>query len=204
MRDRFKSIYRIESTRLPNWDYSRNGDYFVTICTGGRNYYFGDIENGKMKLSETGEIADRLWLEITKHFLFIELDEYVIMPNHVHGIIKINNKNDDFSVETGQCPVSTTDADEHSVLKFDLKNINNYNIPSKKRFRNQGKNTLSSIIGSYKSAVSKYARNIKPDFYWQSRFYDHIIRNNEALINIRKYIKENPEKWIEDRFNTVK
>src|SRR3989338_6303074 len=103
MSDKFRDKYRIPSSRLPNWDYSSNGYYFITICTKGRKQYFGEIINNVMCLSIIGEIAKKYWLEIPKHFPFVELDEFVVMPNHVHGIIVIreNRRRD------GACPVST-------------------------------------------------------------------------------------------------
>ena len=100
----FKGKYRIESARLRNWDYGSNASYYITICTGGRECYFGKIENKMVKLSETGILADRFWSEIPDHFHYVKLDEYVIMPNHIHGIILIDNPN----VETPNLGVSTT------------------------------------------------------------------------------------------------
>ena len=94
MREKFRGKYRIESTRLKNWDYGWNGLYFITICTGGRECYFGGIENNELKLSETGNIADRIWCRIPEKFCFMDLDSYVIMPNHIHGILKINKTGD--------------------------------------------------------------------------------------------------------------
>ncbi len=103
MSDKFRNIYRISSSRLSNWDYSNNGYYFITICTKERNHYFGEIINNEMNLSEIGLIVHKYWFEIPRHFSFVELDEYVVMPNHVHGIIIINKKN----CRDGACPVST-------------------------------------------------------------------------------------------------
>jgi REP element-mobilizing transposase RayT len=88
---KYKNKYRIESMRLKNWDYANDGMYFITICTKDREFFFGDCINGKIKLSTIGKLADQYWREITKHFPRIELDEYVVMPNHVHGIIIIDN-----------------------------------------------------------------------------------------------------------------
>ena len=87
--EKYKQKYRVESNRLKDWDYS-TGAYFVTVCTKDRVNYFGDIKNGEMELSETGKIAKQYWAEIPLHFSFVKLNEYVVMPNHVHGIIMIN------------------------------------------------------------------------------------------------------------------
>lgn len=91
MSEKFKEKYRNESTRLQNWDYGSNVAYFITICTKDRKYYFDEIENDKMQISPAGAIAYVLWYEIKNHANNIELDEFVVMPNHVHGIIIIDN-----------------------------------------------------------------------------------------------------------------
>ncbi len=212
MTDKYKNKYRISSTRLQNWNYSWNGKYFVTICTGNRHCYFGDIIDGEMNLSEIGKIADKYWAEIPEHFPFVLLDEYIIMPNHVHGIVVINkqgnikNGNGDLNgdggsvVETRHCLVSTTEPTEPTEPT--KKSDKPYTTIGQKRFQNQGRNTLSSIIGSYKSVVTKYARNINPGFCWQSRFHDNVIQNYKSLCRIRNYIKNNPKNWKMDRFNT--
>jgi len=83
---KFRNKYRIQSARAQWWDYGWNGAYFITVCTRHRNHYFGEIRNSKMILSETGIIADTLWREIPNHFPFIDLGEFVVMPNHFHGI----------------------------------------------------------------------------------------------------------------------
>lgn len=113
-----------------------------------------------MKLSHVGIIADILWNEIKTHAKNIELGEYVVMPNHVHGILVLNG-----------------------------------NTISK-----PGQNTLSSIIGSYKSAVTRHAHRLGYEFAWQARFHDHIIRNEGEYQRIAEYIKANPAKWNEDKF----
>lgn len=138
-----------------------------------------------MQLSKIGEIAEKYWLEIQNHFPFVELDEFVIMPNHIHGILMINNVIS--HVETRHCLVSTT---------------TNANKKTN-RFQNQGKNTISSIIGSYKSICTKIINKIsKNTFGWQPRFYDQIIRTEKSFYYIRKYIKENPINWGRDRNNS--
>jgi putative transposase len=89
MPEKFKNKYRIPSARLQNWDYGWNASYFLTICTQNRQCFFGDITNAEMELSEIGEIAHKYWNEIPAHFPFVKLDAFVVMPNHVHGIIII-------------------------------------------------------------------------------------------------------------------
>ena len=90
MSDLYQNKYRIPSNRLPSWDYGENASYFITVCTKNRMCYFGDIVNKRMKLSELGEIAHLYWGGIPKHFPFVILDDFVIMPNHIHGIIIID------------------------------------------------------------------------------------------------------------------
>lgn len=90
-KEKFKGKYRSDTSRLKNWDYTWDAAYFITICTKNREHYFGEIENGKMKLSKIGVLADVFWYEIKNHTKNVELDAFVVMPNHVHGILIINN-----------------------------------------------------------------------------------------------------------------
>lgn len=185
MQNKFKNKYRISSARLQKWDYSNNGAYFITICTQNRHHFFGYIQNQEMQLSEIGKLAEKFWYEIPNHFSMIELGNFVVMPNHVHGILIIDKPNDESFVETRQCLVSTVETNS---------------IIGSSRFQNQGKNTISSIVGSYKSIVTKMSRQINPNFAWQSRFHDHIIRNSKSFDTIQNYIEQNPLKWDDDRF----
>ena len=200
MADKFQNKYRIPSARHQNWDYGTNGAYFITICTKDRQHFFGECADGKMKLSTLGAIVQggrrsAFWYEIPKHFPFIELGEFIVMPNHIHGVLILNkNENDIVPVETGHCPVSTNDV---STIKSDLdKTI------GQKRFRNQGKDTISSIIGSYKSICSKHIHTAFPhlNFDWQTRFWDNIIRDDEVFSTISQYIINNPKNWEGDKF----
>jgi len=198
MAEKFQNKYRIPSSRLQNWDYGQHAAYFVTICTQGRECYLGEVVHGKMNLSGIGIIADILWHEIKNHAPNIELGEFVVMPNHVHGIIILHGNNDNaVTVETTHV-VETTHA-------LSLQSPQTPQSPQqsigKKRFQNQGKNTLSSIIGSYKSAVSKHAHRLGFVFAWQPRFHDHIIRNQQSYQTISEYIINNPLKWNDDTFN---
>ncbi|MDO8741754.1 MAG: hypothetical protein Q7J11_01250, partial [Candidatus Roizmanbacteria bacterium] len=145
MSDKFKNKYRIPSSRLSNWDYSSNGYYFITICTKERKHYFGKIINNKINLTEIGRITKKYWREIPKHFPFIELDEFAIMPNHVHGIIIIRNVIP--HVET-QNFASLQQAES---------------IKPQNKFGPQSKN-LASIIRGYKIGVKKYATINKINF----------------------------------------
>lgn len=180
--DKFQNKYRISSARLPQWDYGWSGAYFVTVCTLNREHYFGEITNDIMNLSPIGVIADILWHEITNHNDNVELGAFVVMPNHIHGILVLGGKNvpvmDNVTVET-----------RHAL---------SLQSPAQKRFRNQGKNTVSSIVGGYKSAVTKHARRLGYRFAWQSRFHDHVIRDEQSYQRINDYIITNPQKWDDD------
>ena len=162
--------------RLKDYDYSQDGYYFVTICTKNREHFFGKIENGTMLLNEYGEMAKKCWLEIPEHFPHVILDEFIIMPNHVHGIIIIENNNGDENDD----------------------NVGNKNFCSLQITPWQTKlsKSLSSIIRGFKIGVTKYFREKNNhQFQWQKSFYDHIIRNEKSLFKIREYIQNNPLKW---------
>jgi REP element-mobilizing transposase RayT len=135
-----------------------------------------------MHLNKIGKLATQYWEEIPHHFPLVELGNYVVMPNHVHGILIINKMNGVGDVETLQCNVSTDDKNNKMAM-----------ISPKP-------GSISTIIRSYKSIVTKMARQIHADFGWQSRFHDHIIRNAQSYDNIQNYILQNPEKWQEDKF----
>ena len=190
--DLYKGKYRIESTRLEEWDYSSGsgvaikregswgtafGYYFVTICTKNMECVLSRITDGKVVLTGIGNIAKRHWLEIPEHFKNVELNEFIIMPNHIHGIVIINN------VETCHCM---------SLQKNS--NVNKFSKPIS--------GSLAMIINQYKSSVTRRCRkNRYTNFTWQSRFYDHIIRNEKSLQKIREYIHNNPLKWDIDENN---
>ena len=194
MPDKFRNKYRISSARLQNWDYGRNAAYFVTICTQGREYYFGEILpvqtpnlgvctttmnlQSTMQLSPIGKLAEKYWMEIPQHFPFVQLNAFVVMPNHVHGIIIID-RDDDIYGDTVQTPESGVST-----------------------FASWKPGTLGVIINQYKRAVTINARKINPGFAWQSRYHEHIIRNNASFERICNYIISNPEKWDADRYKT--
>ncbi len=188
---KFRNKYRIPSARASWWDYGNDAAYFITICTKGMECYFGDIVDANMQLSHVGVLADVLWYEIKNHAKNITLDVFQVMPNHIHGILALNgNKRETDNGTTHN--VETTHA------------LSLPEIPGQKRYQHQGSNTISSIIGSYKSAVTKHAHRLGYEFDWQERFYDIIIRDEESYIRIANYIKNNPAKWEEDKFNPAK
>lgn len=218
--DRFQNKYRIPSTRLQNWDYRWIGAYFITICTKDRINYFGQIENYEMELSHIGIIADIFWNEIPHHSQNVELGAYIVMPNHIHGILiisqndvesVINFDNDNIKtrnsniVETGHALSLQQQKKQQQNQKQNKFSIDNkpesiQKIIGQNRFQNIGKNSISSIIGSYKSAVTKHAHRLGFEFAWQTRFYDHIIRNDLSFEEITNYIINNPANWSNDKF----
>ncbi len=200
---KYKNKYIIKSARLDGWDYSQAGYYFVTICTKNREYFFGYVvgkwEEAEMQLSEIGETAVKYWLEIPLHFDNVILDEFVVMPNHVHGVIVIDYGNDgmDIAIHTRRdvaCNVSTrVDCNVH----VSGKNIQMSKMSPKPK-------SLSAIIRSFKSAVTNTINQKYPEnnFAWQTRFHDRVIRNEFELNNVRNYIFNNPGKWHLDRNNS--
>jgi REP element-mobilizing transposase RayT len=168
----YKNTYKTETTRLKCWDYTNPWWYYITICTKNHKEWFGEVVKSNMELNRIGKIVYDFWNNIPRHNNLIELDYFIIMPNHLHGIIILN--------EDGRrdvaCNVSTS--------------ANNYSEISPK------KNSVSSVIRSYKSAVTRWAhKNGFEKFKWQPRFYDRIIRNEKELYFIRRYIELNPSKW---------
>jgi putative transposase len=173
----FKNKYRIESARLKGWDYRNAGYYFVTICTKNREHYFGQITDGEMHRSAVCEIAAQCWREIPDHHVGVDLDEFAIMPNHVHGIVVIRENVETFHGTSLQGKPKMSEISPKA-------------------------GSLSVIIRSYKSAVTRLAGlNGFKEFAWQPRFYDHIIRDEPSLNKIRQYIFDNPAKWELDKDN---
>jgi len=208
MSEKFQDKYRIPSARLQNWDYGWNAAYFITICTAGRDCIFGKIPDGKMILSNLGIIADVFWYEIKNHCNTVELDAFVVMPNHIHGILLLTgnekNGNEYFGSYDDDDIGADADLDTDAVETRHALSLQPQPqhplTPGQLRFRNQGKKTVSSIIGSYKSAVSKHAHRLELDFEWQARFHDHIIRNDASYQRISEYIQNNPLNWPNDKF----
>ena len=172
---KFKDTYRISSIRLKHWDYSENGYYFLTICTKNKECFFGTIENNAVQLSEIGRIVQDYWMKIPEYFPFTALDTFIVMPNHIHGIVIINN---DPTRKDAIHRVSETGG------------ITKQNNP-------MFYESISRIVRWYKGRcafeINRVQKKIK--FAWQPRFYDHIIRDDESLEKISQYIIDNPARW---------
>ena len=167
---------RRKAIRLKGWDYRAPAGYFVTICTHDRVPLFGRVVDGEMVLNAFGEIVRACWQEIPEHFPHVELDAFVVMPNHVHAIISI---------------VDSVGATHASPLQRDTP-------------RGPAPGSLGAIVGSFKSAVSRrinMLRNTPGAPVWQRNYYEHIIRTDRALNAIRRYIADTPLRWHLDRYN---
>ena len=187
---KFQNKYRISSTRLQHWDYSQAAKYFITICTKNRKFYFGDISDCVMELSEIGEMAEKYWLEIPNHFPFAKLDAFVVMPDHIHGIIIIDKPID--GREYRRDAINRVSTDNDTVTEP----INTGGFAGNKN--PMLNDNLSRIIRWYKGRVSFESHKIHADFAWQSRFYEHIIRNEKSFYRISNYIINNPLHWQKD------
>ena len=179
---KFRNKYRTDSLRASWWDYTKPGCYFITICTYGRERFFGEVENESMKLSPTGVLAEKFWCEIPDHFPHVKLGAHVVMPNHVHGILYFET-----DVETLHCNVSVTDPVR----------------PTGKRQHAMGKisprsGSLGTVIRSYKSFVTKQAKLRDLPHGWQPKYYDRILRSDLELQRVSVYIKNNPNTWEDD------
>ncbi len=168
----YKNYPNRKLNRLKGYDYSQDGYYFMTTCIKDRIEYFGEIKDGIMFLNEYGKIVKQCWLDLIKHYWNCRLDEFIIMPNHVHGIVEINN----------------------NCEGTDLKSV---------RTLINKKYSLSTIIQGFKVFSSRKINKQNPViiFRWQRSFYDHIIRNEKSLYQIREYIQNNPLRWELDRNN---
>lgn len=177
--DKFKTKYRIPSARASWWDYSSQGLYFITICTADRECLFGRVENKKMIYTEIGEIVNREWMKSFAIRKELFCDVFVIMPNHIHAILQIRG--------TSGC---TSKADQQIE-------------PIVKGIAHRPAKSISSFVAGFKSAatvqINQY-RNTPRKMVWQTRFHDHIIRDDADYHRIANYIKSNPQNWGNDKF----
>jgi REP element-mobilizing transposase RayT len=201
MDGKYKGKYRIPSARLKNWDYGSNAPYFVTICTDNKICYFGNVKEGKMHLSDLGQLANQYWLEIENKFPFVVLDHFVVMPNHVHGIINIDKQLFDgrdaiYRVSNGvdnHENTDNTDAMNRVSTVRPIGGVTGNNNPMLHE-------NLSRFMHWYKGRCTFEMRKIYTKFSWQPRFHEHVIRNEESYLKIAEYIQNNPLKWQEDKY----
>ncbi len=172
-------IHHRRSIRLKNYDYSQEGYYFITICTKYSKDYFGEIKNGKMHLNEIGNIIYDEWIKTGQIRTNVHLDLFVIMPNHFHELIIINDQ-----LSVGTC--------------------RGMPLQQRQQFGKPISNSLPIIINQFKSSVKRICnKNGFKYFEWQRNYYEHIIRNENDLARIRDYILNNPIKWeLKERSHT--
>lgn len=168
------------SIRLKGYDYSAAGAYFITLCTYQRECLFGEIMDGEMYLNPYGKIVEEEWMRSTTIRPEIELDGWVIMPNHMHGIMVITNHNADYNVHNN--------VGAHGGVPLHC-------VPPRKP------KSVSSFVAGFKSVVTKrinILRDTPGTRVWQRNYYERIIRDELALNNIRRYIQMNPSRWEVD------
>ncbi|MFZ1417685.1 MAG: transposase [Burkholderiaceae bacterium] len=163
---------RRKSIRLKDCDYSRAGAYFITICTHERQALLGQIVDGQMQLNSLGEIVQAVWFALTEHYAHIHLGVFVVMPNHVHGIIEIKVEEAASSVGVGLKPTPT----RHGLSEI---------VRALKTFSARRINEKCAKVGNK---------------VWQRNYYEHVIRSEASYLTISKYIQTNPQRWAEDRY----
>ena len=213
--EKFKNLYRIPSARAQWHDYN-GGCYFVTICTKYRKHYFGEIINGDdkhfknenndkwispihakltMVLSPIGQYAHEQFRDATKHYLYAEIMVWVVMPNHIHAVVMIDENVMADNKTVVETMFTSSLQREQREQRWKHETIDqNMQIISLRR----GK--LSTVIGGLKRAVTHFATTHAIPFAWQPRFHDHIIRNTHELNRIAVYIEQNVAKWGSDKF----
>ena len=180
--DLFRKKYRIPSARATWHDYN-GGAYFVTICTRDMEHYFGEIVDGEMNMTEIGEYVQQCIKNIPQHNTYANVPAFVVMPNHVHLIVIIDDENADSICRDVPWRVSTYGKNET------MQTIANQ----------QGR--LSTMIGGFKQSVTRYANANSISFAWQTRFHDRIIRDHDEMNRIAEYIENNVARWESDEFH---
>ncbi|MBR6265195.1 MAG: hypothetical protein IKR66_01215 [Bacteroidales bacterium] len=198
-------VLPVRKSPRAKWHNYNGADYFVTICTGDRINYFGSIVDGKTQLTAVGEYTKQCIEKIGVIYKNVQVPLYVIMPNHIHLIIIINDNNAEPTPSVGlsyygsrnnadtrlpHCDSPTTHCDSPTQKEI--------NLEMQRRAKCCGR--LSHIIGQFKSAVVRYTKQNDISFEWQTRYHDHIVRNQEEMNNIANYIEQNPAKWETDCF----
>jgi len=165
--------------RLINFDYTLPGDYFVTVCAYQKRHIFGQVVNAEMVFSDLGAIVNKTWQEIPNHFPNILLGAFVVMPNHIHVIIHIHEA-------TGRGTIYRAPTDDK--------------IPNFEEFQKPVKGSVSTIIRTFKAAVTRAAGRQHIGLpIWQRNYYEHIIRTDKEFIEIESYILNNPLNWFSDK-----
>lgn len=194
-----QSSARRRSIRLKDYDYTKPGAYFVTLCTHERVCLFGTVAGGEMRLNEYGRKAADWWLWLAERYPYVRLDEWVVMPNHLHGIVVITDDHADGgrggsrTAPTGPRDIHTV---THDVLTGPRAGAGDLRIGSVKR------KPLGRLIGAFKTVSTKHVNDIRSTpgaKLWQRNYYEHVIRDDPSLHRIREYIANNPPRWTLDR-----
>jgi len=180
------TIHRRKSIRLQGYDYSQDGAYFITVCTHNRVPLFGEIVDGVMVLNTASQIVEKCWCAIPEHFPQVTLDEFVVMPNHVHGIITVGANN--------HLP------QHYLPLPSDETPIQSNEPP--RPLQHGTSRTIGSMVRGFKIGVTRWFRaNTDIHAVWQRNYYEHIIRNEDAYLAIAEYIQTNPQRWETDTYH---
>lgn len=182
-----RRLYR-KPLRLRNYDYSSEGMYFVTVCAKDKICLFGEIEGGEIKLNDAGQMIESVWKGLSNRFPSIDLDQFAVMPNHIHGIILM----------VGAPLVGAQNAGP-SAKRTDIQRAGTRPAAP----------TVGDVVGAFKSiTTNEYIRGVKHEHWppflgklWQRNYYEHVIRNEKELFETRRYIQENPLKWDLDSEN---
>src|SRR6266702_2455200 len=193
-------IHHRHSIRLKDYDYSQAGAYFVTICAWQRECLFGGIVNGEMVLNDMGQIVKSVWCQLPEYFPNINLDAYVIMPNHFHGILQITEFVGVVGAKQGSSALLGSDlyagkgkADETFALPL-------------QQMRGSVSGSLCSIVQNFKSVLTRKINKLRNNPgcpVWQRNYYERVIRNENELSRAREYIDKNPMKWEMDKENPI-
>ena len=185
-----KSLPQRRSLRLADYDYTLSGAYFVTVCAASHVCLFGTVVAGEMRLNAYGQIAEREWRRTAEMRTAVTMDAWVVMPNHVHGIVVIEAADDSELVDESRMA-----GDRRSPLRSGRSTIPVARGPAKA--------SLGALIAGYKAAVARSINELRgtnQPAIWQRSYYEHVIRNDEDLQRIREYIVNNPARWSDDRY----
>ena len=205
------------SLRLKGHDYARAGAYFVTIVVQGRPLLFGDVVDGEIRLNDAGKMAQRVWEEMLGRFPTIDTDAFVIMPNHIHGIIVVGAplvgaQRAGMGATIGGDIGAGTDRDARAGIDRQAGTDLPAGVGIEARAATRAAPTaLGNVVGAYKSLTTvEYVRGVKtlnwPPFHgrlWQRNYYEHIVRDPESMGRIRQYIVDNPSQWPFDYENPM-
>ena len=183
-------LHQRQSIRMPSHVYSQPGAYFITVCTHQRAHLFGEIIDGRMLLNEAGLIAQNCWHAIPEHFPLVYLDECVIMPNHMHGVVVINDVG--AIHESPRRFAHPQRAIHESPLQLNIVARRNMTIPK--------------LVGRFKMQAAKkinILRNTPGTPIWQRNYWERIIRDEPELQSVRQYIRNNPAQWQHDDLNDM-